>query len=115
MNDDSDLQKRLHDLREDDAASAPSFSEMLRRSVTLPRPRWPRPAWLGAAAAAVAAAAVLWWPRPSRETLPEVSPDALANLESIEWTTPTDALLAGTNAPSVPALSREIEQLLNQP
>ncbi len=115
MNDEPNLQKRLHELRDQEAAFAPSFEQVLRGPVTARHPLWPRLTWLGAAAAMIIGAAMIFWPRSPRDELPEVSPEALANLESVEWTAPTDALLAGTNARSVPALSREIEQLLHQP
>jgi hypothetical protein len=123
MNDDPKLRERLRELQTHEAAGAPSLDRVLRGPAPAPRPGWRRLAWVGAAAAVLIAAAIAIWPRPVPEELPEVSPAALADLESADWSAPTDALLAdagpfsanGTGAQEPGELFREINQLLGQP
>jgi hypothetical protein len=60
----------------------------------------------------VIAVITLW---PYDGALPEVSAEALADLEAAEWQAPSDALLADASPRANGDLMREINQLLNQP
>lgn len=113
MNDDH-FQKRMRELRDEETAQAPSFERVLRGRPTPNRGRM-RLAWPAFALMALALVAFFFWPTTQHDSLPEISPAALADLESAEWSAPTDALLTTAGAPASPDLYREITQLLNQP
>ena len=123
MNDDPTLRERLRELQAHEAAGAPSFDRVMRGSVPPPRPVQRRLAWAGAAAAALIAVASASWARDQAGLDAEVSPAALADLESADWSAPTDTLLADAGPSSSHRavvsepgeLFREINQLLGQP
>ena len=106
-NDDPDLRERFAALRDEDAASAPPLSRVLRgRTVGPPaRPsRWIPVAML-ATAAAITAVVLVKTPRGAEPSIEE----AIAQAQSISsWTAPTDEwlTLSGLEIPnSVPSLS----------
>jgi hypothetical protein len=105
-NDDRELRDGFAALREEDAASAPAFSELLRRTASVPARRvsFVPVAVLGAAAL-VAAVALVALPRGA-----DLSIDAaIAQAKSLSsWTAPTDSwlILSGLEIPdSVPSLT----------
>jgi len=129
---DDKLRERLHELRDEEAAGAPSF-EAVRRGA----PRTPsagseksagwywRPAWAVAALLLVALGGG-WWVTSHRDAV-ETSRESISEARLIDavtadlsteddWTTATDGLLADASgvvaAPSVEQLTREIAALL---
>jgi hypothetical protein len=106
-NDDRELREAFAALREDDAASAPVFSELLRRRTALApahRVSFVPVAALGTAAL-VAAVALLALPRGADRSIDA----AIAQAKSLSsWTAPTDSwlILSGLEIPdSVPSLT----------
>lgn len=72
-----------------------------------------KPLLAGFAVCVMILASVAFWPHAG--ALPEVSAEALADLEAAEWEAPSDALLADASPRSNSDLVREINQLLRQP
>lgn len=72
--------------------------------------RWKPALALAAACVLIAIASLL---RHRDAPLPSVSEAALADLESAEWTAPSDALLADAGPSAEADLRRQINQLLN--
>ena len=111
------LKKRFAELREDDAANAPSFAAVRDRGraerepvrSASPRRRWIAPALLAAAAAVFAA---LWvtMRMPSRSE--RARQEALlrnASMNVFRWTMPTDGLLTSARRTlQTPALSGSV-------
>jgi predicted outer membrane lipoprotein len=112
-----ELKKRFAELREDDAANAPSFTAVRDRGraelepirLVSPRTRWIAPALLAAAAAVLAA---LWvaMPMPSRSE--RARQEALlrdSSMNVFRWTMPTDGLLTSARRTlQTPALSGSV-------
>jgi hypothetical protein len=106
-NNDRELRERFAALREDDAAGAPVFSELLRHrkaSAAARRSRFVPVAVLGAAAV-VAAVVLVALPRRADRSIDA----AIAQAKSLSsWTAPTDSwmTLSGLEIPdSVPSLT----------
>jgi hypothetical protein len=105
-NDDRELRQRFAALREHDAASAPGFSDLLRRrTASAPRGRMRfAPIAVGGLAAIVTAIALVHWVRGDRSI--DTAIEQAKSLSS--WTAPTDSwlTLSGLEIPnSVPTLS----------
>lgn len=105
--DDRELRERFVALREHDAASAPGFSDLLRRRTSRAPARRMRiaPIAVLGAAAIVTVVALVMWTRGVHRSLDA----AIAQAQSLSsWTAPTDAwlTLSGLEIPnSVPTLS----------
>jgi hypothetical protein len=110
MNDDDFIRQRLHELRDNDAAHAPTLQCVLRAGAPVPSIAW----WRLAAAAAAVALAFALWPRREGPLLPEPSPAALADLAAAVEPVPSDALLAATDYDDPARLSREITEMLRR-
>lgn len=101
------LEKRLHELRDDERRRVPSFDRVLRGREARHTAPW---RWLAAAATAcMVAASILLWMQPAAE--PELTLEVL--FEDDIWTTPSDALLAENVTPEPLAGDAVIDRLTN--
>ena len=67
----------------------------------------------GLATCVIVAMSVWFWT--CDKSLPPISEAALADLESVEWTPPSDALLADASASTESGLRQQITELLTSP